>query len=258
MVNKQNSQKVLVTAGGSGIGLAIAQEFLSVGADVFICDVSKNAIETALSQNPSLRGCIADVGNSDEVKDMFQKVLDSFGTLDVLVNNAGIGGPRALVEDIECDDWDDTIRINLSGMFYCIKQAIPVMKKQKSGSVINISTASVKVGLPGRMPYVASKMGVHGLSYTLAREVGPFNIRSNCILPGFMDNPRSAAIVESVARDKGRTAEEVEKEFLQLISMRAKIQPSEIGQMAVFLASDQARHITGQEISVDGNVEWEG
>ncbi len=258
MAQENISQKVVVTAGGSGIGLAIAQEFLSAGADVFVCDISANAIETALAQNPRLKGCITDVGNYGEVENMFSQVFDAFGTIDVLVNNAGIGGPRALVEDIEYDDWDDTIRINLSGMFYCIKQVIPVMKKQKSGSIINISTASVKTGLPNRLPYVASKMGVHGLSHTLAREVGPYNIRSNCILPGFMENPRSTALVEVAAQESGRTYEEVEAEFLRLISMRTKIKPSEIGQMAVFLASDKASHITAQEIAVDGNMEWEG
>jgi NAD(P)-dependent dehydrogenase (short-subunit alcohol dehydrogenase family) len=252
------AQKVLITAGGSGIGLAIAGEFLADGADVFICDVSESALKSAFSDNPKLKGCLADVGNPSEVEKMFQQVLEELGGLDVLINNAGIGGQRGLVEDLDYKEWDDTIRINLSGMFYCIKNAIPIMKKQRSGSVINISTASVKVGLPNRLPYVTSKAGVHGLSHTLAREVGPFNIRSNIILPGFIDNQRGIDIATAYAKDRGVSLEEVEAEFLEMISMRIKIKMSEIGEMAVFLASDKAKHITAQEIAVDGNLEWEG
>ncbi|MGY8985968.1 MAG: SDR family oxidoreductase [Sphingomonadales bacterium] len=251
-------QKVLVTAGASGIGLAISLEFLKTGADVFICDVSDVALKEALTQNPRLRGCVADVGVPLEVEAMFAEVLKAFGGLDILVNNAGIGGQRGLVEDLDYDQWDRTIGVNLNGMFYCIKNAIPLMKKQGSGCVINISTASVKVGLPNRLPYIASKAGVMGLSHTLAREVGPSNIRSNCILPGFIDNQRGSDIASAYAKDLGVSLEEVEKSFLKTISMRTKIKMSEIGEMAVFLASDKAKHITAQEIAVDGNLEWEG
>ena len=191
----EQPQRVVVTAGASGIGLAIAQKFLSEGADVFICDIAAPALEAALAENPKLQGMLANVGDPSSVEAFFNKALATLGGIDVLVNNAGIGGPRANVEDIDYQDWDDCIRINLSGMFYCVIQVIPAMKAQGAGCIINISTSSVKTGLPNRLPYVASKVGVLGLSHNLARELGASNIRVNTILPGLMDNPRGRGLV---------------------------------------------------------------
>lgn len=249
--------KVIVTAGGSGIGLAITQKFLAQQAQVFICDVAAETLETALSENPGLRGELADVGDPEQVEPFFKRAISAMGGIDVLVNNAGIGGPRHAIEDIPYNEWDDCIRINLSGMFYCSKQVIPTMKAQGNGSIINISTVSAKTGLPNRLPYVASKVGVLGFSHNLARELGPFNIRCNTILPGLMDNPRGRLLVDKLAKAKGISTEEGEQEYLKYISLRTWIQPAEIADTAFFLASDAARHITAQEISVDGNIEWE-
>ena len=154
------------------------------------------------------------------------------GGIDVLVNNAGIGGPRGALDEISYADWDRTISVNLNGMFYCIKNVAPFMKAQKSGCIVNISTASAKVALPQRSPYVASKVGVLGLTHTVAREFGPFGIRCNAILPGLIDNARGRGIVAGQAVERGIP-------------------------VAVFLASRAGRHITGQQIGMDGNVEWE-
>lgn len=253
----QKSQRVVVTAGASGIGLAIAQKFLADGAEVFICDIAAPALESALADNPGLQGALANVGDAQSVEAFFNQALSTLGGIDVLVNNAGIGGPRAKVEDIDYQDWDDCIRINLSGMFYCVKQVIPAMKSQGAGSIINISTSSAKTGLPNRLPYVASKVGVLGLSHNLARELGASNIRVNTILPGLMDNPRGRGLVNNYAKENNLSIDEAEAEFLKYISLKSWIKPSEIADTAFFLASDQARHITGQEIAVDGNCEWE-
>lgn len=251
------SQRVVVTAGASGIGLAIAEKFLTEGAEVFICDVARLALDTALADNPRLQGALADVGDPSLVEAFFDNALSAMGGIDVLVNNAGIGGPRAKIENIDYQDWDDCIRINLSGMFYCVKQVIPAMKEQGSGCIINISTGSAKTGLPNRLPYVASKVGVLGLSHNLARELGVSNIRVNTILPGLMDNPRGRGLVANYAKEYGLSIDDAEAEFLQYISLKSWIKPSEIAEAAFFLASDQARHITAQEIAVDGNFEWE-
>ena len=253
----EQPQRVVVTAGASGIGLAIAQKFLSEGADVFICDIAAPALEAALAENPKFQGMLANVGDPSSVEVFFKKALATLGGIDVLVNNAGIGGPRANVEDIDYQDWDDCIRINLSGMFYCVKQVIPVMKAQGAGCIINISTSSAKTGLPNRLPYVASKVGVLGLSHNLARELGASNIRVNTILPGLMDNPRGRGLVAGYANEQGLSIDEAEAEFLKYISLKSWIKPSEIADTAFFLASPQARHITGQEMAVDGNCEWE-
>ena len=255
--NSKTTQRVIVTAGASSIGLAIAQKFLAEGAQVFVCDVMKENLDSALANNPGLQGALADVGNPEQVETFFHHAITTMGGIDVLVNNAGIGDPRAKIEDIDYSDWDDCMRINLSGMFYCVKQVIPTMKAQRSGSIINISTASAKTGLPNRLPYVASKVGVLGLSHNLARELGEFNIRCNTILPGLIDNPRGRHLVAKHAEEKGMSLEGAEQDFLKYISQRTWIQPSEIADTASFLASNAAQHITAQEIAVDGNVEWE-
>ena len=200
---KSKSPRVVVAAGASGIGLAIAQRFLADGAEVFICDISAPTLDKALNENPRLQGRLANVGDPQSVEGFFNQALSILGGIDVLVNNAGIGGPRAKVEEIDYQDWDDCIQINLSGMFYCVKQVVPTMKAQNSGCIINISTSSAKTGLPNRLPYVASKVGVLGLSHNLARELGAFNIRVNTILPGLMDNPRGRGLVAKHAEEQG-------------------------------------------------------
>lgn len=251
------AQRVVITAGASGIGLAIARQFLQGGAQVFICDIDKSALEAAVNENHGLQGAVANVGHPESVEAFFKSALGALGGIDTLINNAGIGGPRAAVENIEYHDWDDCIRINLSGMFYCVKQAVPVMKQQGSGCIINISTSSAKTGLPNRLPYVASKVGVLGLSHNLARELGPDNIRVNTILPGLMDNPRGRALVANYAKENQIALEDAEQEFLKYISLKRWTQVEDIANTAYWLASDGASQITGQEIAVDGNCEWE-
>lgn len=255
MIN--NSRKVVITAAASGIGLAIAQKFLSAKAQVFICDLSNTQLKQALADNPGLQGQVADVGDPQQVETFFAEAIAALGGIDVLVNNAGISGPRDKIEDISYTDWDNSIRINLSSMFYCSKQVIPTMKAQRSGAIVNISTVSANTAVPGRLPYVASKAGVSGLSRNLARELGPFNIRCNTILPGLVDNPRGRALVDKFAKENGVSVSEAEQAYLEYISLRCWIQPEEIANTAYFLCSDAARHITAQEIAVDGNVEWE-
>ena len=237
--------------------MAIAQKFLNNGAQVYICDIDKSALDKAICAHAGLNGAVSDVGNPESIESLFKKAIAAMGGIDVLVNNAGIGGPKSAIEDIDYEEWDDCIRINLSGMFYCAKQVIPAMKQQRSGCIINISTGSAKTGLPMRLPYVASKVGVLGLSHNLARELGEFNIRCNTILPGLMDNPRGRGLVAKHAEETGQSLEAAEEDFLKYIAMRTWIQPSEIADAALFLASDAAKHITAQEISVDGNIEWE-
>ncbi len=255
--NATQPQRVVVTAGGSGIGRATAECFLAAGARVHICDVAPDMLNAALKANPMLTGTLADVGKPPDVERMIKEAMTKLGGIDVLVNNAGIGGPKAAVEDISYDDWDRTIAVNLNGMFYCIKQVVPGMKAQKSGCIVNISTASARVGLPMRSPYVASKVGVLGLTYTLARELGPHNIRVNSILPGAIDNPRGRGLIKRFGEERGLTFEEAEAQFLGYISMGTWIDPSEIGETAVFLASRAGRHISGQNLGVCGNLEWE-
>lgn len=251
------SQTVVVTGGASSVGRVTAEKFLARGDRVHICDVREDALAATLAANPGMRGTPADVGRPTEVERLFAEALGWMGHVDVLVNNVGIAGPRAAIEDIGYDEWDETIAVDLSAMFYCMKQAVPGMKARRHGVIVNFSSGSTRTGLPLRAPYVAAKYGVEGLTRNAARELGPFNIRCNAILPGMIDNDRMRAIVERNARATGRTPQEIEAGYLQYISMRTKILPEEIADMVLFLASPAARHVTGQLIGVCGNVEWE-
>jgi NAD(P)-dependent dehydrogenase (short-subunit alcohol dehydrogenase family) len=249
--------RVLVTGGGSGIGFAIAGAFLRVGAKVAVGDLDPAALAAATEAAPGLHGIVADMGDPDSAAGLVHEAVTRLGGLDVLVNNCGIAGPRGAIEDLPVEEWDRTIRVNLSGMFYALRAALPVFKAQRSGCIINISTTSARTGLPRRLPYVASKAGVLGLTTNVAREAGPWNIRCNAILPGVIDNPRGRRIVAQVAADKGLAPEVMAEEFLRFTSMRSWIQPEEVADLAVFLASPGAKHISGQMVGVCGNAEWE-
>ncbi len=258
MTESPKVSRVIVTAGGSGIGRAIAEHFLASGASVHICDINQEALDETLSSNPGMQGSIADVGKPKDVDRLFEEAIAWMGGLDVLVNNAGIGGPNAPVDEMEDDEWDLTIQINLNGAFYCAKRAARIMKQQESGSIINISSTSARTGLPNRAPYVASKVALEGLTRNLARELGPFGIRCNAVLPGSMENERGRMLLQRTADQEGISVEEARTRRMKYISMRTRIDPSEIADMAVILTTHPFRHVSGQMFSVCGNVEWEG
>jgi NAD(P)-dependent dehydrogenase (short-subunit alcohol dehydrogenase family) len=245
----------LVTGAGSGIGLAIARGLAGAGAAVWIADSSEPAL--AAVADPDLTGRVCDVADPGAVAALFAEIGRGPGVLDILVNNAGVGGPAAPLEEVSVADWDRTLAVNLSGMFYCLREAVPAMKAAGRGAIVNISTASTRTGLPNRLPYVASKAGVEGLTCNVARELGPFGIRCNAILPGLVDNDRGRALVRRLAEREGLGLETAQTQFVSFVSMRTMIAMEEIADMAVFLASDAARHVTGQLIGVDGNLEWE-
>ena len=251
------AQRVLITAAASGIGLAIARRFVGDGHRVHICDVNPQAVEAARATLLGAGCSVTDVGQPKQVEALFAEALGWMGGIDVLINNHGVAGPRGFIEDLDYDEWDHCIRVNLGGMFYTIKNAVPHMKKQRSGCIINLSTSSARTMLPKRAAYVAGKVGVLGLTKNCARELGPWNIRCNTVLPGFMNNARGRGVLARVAADKGIPAAQLEQEALQYVSMRTWIEMDEIADLCAFLASDQAKHISGQEIAVDGNAEWE-
>lgn len=257
-MDEQTRERVaLVTAGGSGIGLAIARRLTRAGHRVVICDIDSDAIAAARSEVPELIGHVADVGRAGQVRQVIASIDRSLGRLDTLVNNAGVGGPRAAIEATPEDAWQRTIAVNLNGAFYCTKYAARLMKPRRAGCIVNISSASVRTGLPLRAAYVASKAGLQGLTYNVARELGPFNIRCNAILPGAIDNARGRQLMSELAEREGIPVPEAEARRLGFVSMRSRVDPAEVASMAAFLASDEAAHITGQMIGVCGNSEWE-
>ncbi len=223
--------RVLVTAGGSGIGLAVARCFLRQGHTVHICDINRDALDHALLQSSGLSGSLVDVGDPSSVDVMFESATEALGGLDVLINNAGIGGSRAPIEDLADEDWNETIRVNLNGVFYCTKRAVRIMKAQLHGCIVNLLSAPAA-----------------GLTYNVARELEPYNISCNVLLHGATDDNRGSMIGKQ-ALDQGISINEGEP--LRYLSLHAPYDAAEIGELCVFLAT-HGRHISGQEIGVCG------
>lgn len=250
-------RSILVTGGADSVGRVIAQAFAARGDRVHVCDIDAAALARTLAEEPRLSGTQADVADPLQVARVFAEARERIGDIDVLVNNVGIGGPRAAIEDIDLAQWRHTLDANLTGMLACMQQAIPAMKARQGGVIVNFSTGSTRTRLPMRTAYVASKFAVEGLTLNAARELGPHNIRCNAILPGPINNARMRRIVSDKAQAEGRTADEVQREMLRYISMRCMVEPEEIADMVLFLASDAARKVSGELISVSGNAEWE-
>jgi len=252
-----HGKRAIVTGAGRGIGRATAERFLAAGAEVYACCVTQISLDSVLADNPRLKGCLADVGDADQVAALFEGAESHLGGLDVLINNAGIGDPQKPIENVTNAEWRHAFAVNIDSMFYCSKRAIPLLKAAGGGTIVNISTASTRTGLPLRTPYITSKWAVEGLSDNLARELGPHKIRCNSILPGIIDNPRGRRLVERIAEERNQTYEEAEARYFSFVSTRSWVAPEEVANMAVFLASDAAKSITGQAIGVCGNLEWE-
>lgn len=248
--------RVLVTAGAAGIGRAIARTFAEHGARVHICDVSQAAIDASAREQPGISSSLADVSRVDDVDRLFADVKRELGGLDVLVNNAGIAGPTAKVEDIQTADWEQCIAVDLNGMFYCTRLAMPLLKangRERGGSVINLSSVAGRLGFGMRTPYAAAKWGVVGFTKSLAIEAGPDGIRVNCIQPGDVEGERIERVIEAKAKAFGVSVEQQRKTLLDTISLRTFVSAQDIANTALFLATDAGRHISGQALSVCGD-----
>lgn len=243
--------KVLITAGASGIGRAMAQGFATSGADVWVTDVDS----VALTDVPVdwRRSCV-DASDEAGMAALFTELEAEWGVLDVLCANAGIAGPTALIEDVALDDWRRCLQVNLEGAFLASKYAVPLMKRVGSGSVILTSSTAGQYGYPNRAPYAAAKWGIIGLMKTLAMELGPFGIRANAICPGAVAGPRMDGVIAREAEAKGMSVSQVREGYVKGVSMQSFVEASDIADMAVFLASQQARMVSGQVLAVDGHT----
>ena len=244
--------RVLVTAGGAGIGRVIADTFLEHGAKVHVCDLDERALKSLGAMTHS----VADVAKLADVDRLFEDVQRMLGGLDVLVNNAGIAGPTAKVEDIEPEDWDRTIAIDLSGMFYCTRKAMPMIKRSGGGSIVNLSSAAGRHGFPQRTPYAAAKWGVVGFTKSLAAEAGPDKVRVNAILPGLVEGDRIERVIAAKAKATGVSHEEFRQKLLETTSLRSTVRAQDIANMALFLCTEPGERITGQALAVDGDVRY--
>ncbi len=248
-------QRVMITAGGSGIGWAIAKAFADSGAKVHICDIDERALADATEKCPQIAGTHLDVTNEDAIDRWFDAAVGDLEGLDVLINNAGTKGPTGYVEDLKLDDWRECLSVCLDAQFLCARRAAPIMKARRSGSIINISSTAGLYGYGLRTPYAAAKWAVIGFTKSLAIELGPYDVRANTVCPGAVEGARMKRVVKAEAESRGVSLDLVNKEYVQSQSIKRFVQPEEIADMCLFLASPAAKMVTGQAIGVDGHTE---
>ena len=248
-----NGLRVLVTAGAAGIGLAIARTFLTHGARVQVCDVDDKALAALPKEILRIR---ADVSNLSDVERLFDDVKRNLGGLDVLVNNAGVAGPTGKVEDIRPEDGERCIAVDLNGMFYVTRKAMPLIKAAGGGSIVNLSSIAGRFGFAMRTPYSAAKWGVVGFTQSLAVEAGPDGVRVNCIQPGIVEGERVDRIVAAKAEKLGVQPARVLEDMVQGISLHTTVTAQDVADTALFLTVGAGRHISGQALSVCGGARY--
>ncbi|MFC6857392.1 SDR family oxidoreductase [Marivibrio halodurans] len=247
--------RVVVTAGASGIGAAIARAFLEAEAEVLVCDIDEGALAAFADAHPGVRAMRADISDEDAVADLFREAGGRFGALDVLVNNAGISGPTGAIDDLSVADIRRTLDVDLLGQFLVLRQAAPLLRHGGGGAIVNISSVAGRLGYGLRTPYAASKWGIVGLTASLAKEMGPDGIRVNAVLPGLVRGARIENVIRARAEASGVEYAEMEAQYLRNVSLRRMVEPEDIAATTLFLCSPGGANISGQAISVCGNVE---
>jgi NAD(P)-dependent dehydrogenase (short-subunit alcohol dehydrogenase family) len=249
------TQRVLVTAGASGIGREFVRAFAAKGARVFVSDIDSKALDDVAREVKGLVTGICDNSKRSDIEAMVPAAVEALGGLDVLINNAGIAGPTAPAEETDPDEWERVIHVNLTGTFHVTRLAIPYLKKSPSPSIIIMSSAAGRFGFPNRSSYAASKWGLIGFTKTLSRELGEFNIRVNAILPGPVAGDRIDRVIEARAKLHGKSLEEERADAMSLLSLQRFVDPKDIAALAVFLASDAAKSISGQMLPIDNDAQ---
>ena len=251
------NKKIIISAGASGIGWSTAKICLSKGAIVYLCDIdnkSLNRINKHPLTNKRLFSYECDASDEYEVSDFFDQIKKKTKKIDALINNVGVAGPTGIIEKLNSEDWEKTLKINVISHFYFTKLAIPMLKKNKGGSIINLSSGAGIMGFPLRSPYAASKWAVIGITKTLAMELGKFKIRVNAICPGTIKGNRMVRVIRDKAKFLKVSKKLIEKEFVSMASMNSWIYEEDIGKMSSFLISSDGERISGQAIPVDGNA----
>jgi NAD(P)-dependent dehydrogenase (short-subunit alcohol dehydrogenase family) len=249
------AQRVLVTAGASGIGKEIARAFVATGAEVCVCDIDTKALAAVASEIPGLHTLECDVSKRADIERMVAACVEALGGLDVLVNNAGIAGPTAPVETADPDQWEAVMTVDVIGTFHVTRLAIPHLKKAKGGSILIMSSLGGRFGYPNRSAYCTAKMGLIGFAKTLSRELGDHDIRVNAIAPGAVAGDRIERVLQGRATAEHKTLEEARDDAMRLQSLKRFVDPKDIAALAVFLASDAAKSISGQVIPIDNDAQ---
>lgn len=242
-------KRVLITAGANGIGLVMARAFAAEGCRVWVTDVDAAAVAAVPE---GIRATRCDAANETEMAALFAAVAAEWGGLDVLCANAGIKGPTAPIDEMPLDEWHQCLAVNLDGAMLAAKYGARLMKPAGAGVMIFTSSTAGLYGNPFRAPYVAAKWAVIGLMKTVAMELGPLGIRANAICPGSVNGPRIDRVIDAEAAAKGMTPGAVRQGYAAGTALRRLTDPEDVAAMAVFLASDGARMVSGQAMTVDG------
>ena len=247
----------LVTGGSQGIGREIAVTLAENGANVAVAARSDGIYETADEIGDRAMPVETDVTDEDSVRAAIADTVDEFGGLDCLVNNAGIAGPTAPIEDVSVEDWQQTMDVNVMGMFLTTKHAAEHLRASDNGSIVNVSSISGKRPLPSRTPYTASKMAVIGLTRTLAFEFGEDGVTANAVCPGATKGPRIESVIEKQAEELGVSYDEAKRRvFTEDAALGELVTPEDVANTVVHLAGEKARHITAQDVNVSGGSVW--
>ena len=252
------NKKIIISGGSSGIGWSTAKICLSRGAIVYICDIDNKSLKKSQKHplnNKKLFTYECDASDEYEVSNFFNKIRKKTKKIDALINNVGVAGPTGSLEKIKSKDWENTLQVDINSHFYFTKRAIPLIKKSKNGSIINISSTAGILGFPLRSPYAASKWAIIGITKTLAMELGRYNIRVNAVCPGTIKGDRMKRVIRDKAKFKKVSPKKIEKDFISMSSMKQWILEDDIGKMCSFLISDDSLRVSGQVISVDGHTE---
>jgi NAD(P)-dependent dehydrogenase (short-subunit alcohol dehydrogenase family) len=253
-ITLSDSLVALVTAGASGIGKAIVEKLLENNYRVHAADINISALAQLQTAHRSLTGTVADLGKASEAERVYADCIQSHGRVDVLVNNVGIAGNTARVEDADPSDWDTTIAVSLSSCFYMTRLCSPQIQQNK-GCIINMASNAALFGFPMRSAYTAAKWALIGLTKTWAMEMGPMGVRVNAICPGSVSGPRIDGVIKRDAQERAMTPQAIREVYQRQSSMRVFVDAEDIANTVLFLCSDSARYISGQAIAVDGHTE---
>ncbi len=222
-----------------------------------MCDINEDALKKLEQDVPGVitKVKVCDVSKRSDVESMVAAGAKALGGLDVLVNNAGIAGPTAPVEEMDPEEWEKVMQVDLNGTFYVTRSAIPFLKKSEAGVIINMSSLAGRFGYENRSPYSTAKWGIIGFTKTLSIELGKYGIRANAILPGAVAGPRIEKVLQGRADANGTTLEEEKESAMSMQSIKSFVDPKDIAALCVFLASDSGKMISGQMLPIDGDAQ---
>jgi NAD(P)-dependent dehydrogenase (short-subunit alcohol dehydrogenase family) len=252
--NSFDSASAVVTGAGQGIGAAIARALAREGAHVVLNGRHGDKLEQvceAIRADGGTADCRAgDVTDLAHLRELMALAAGDRGVIEILVNNAGIAGPTSPLADVEPEEWEETIAINLTGVFLACKAALPYLRRAQRGKIVNIGSVTGKQPLPNRSPYAAAKLGVVGLTRTLALELGPSGMSVNVISPWLVEGQRLTDVIASMSRERGLTPEQLRAEMTQGTAFKRTVSESDVVETTLFLCSPSADGLTGQDINV--------